>query len=124
MNTPSVHTSEAVRVVQRYLFDLYNAQDLSVVDEICGDPMIRHNAGSTVALTRAEQAERIRKDLAAHNPKFSVVTLVGDDTHASLTWNAERLTNGEKLCGIEIFKVTDGLITDVWNSNYFEGEWS
>ena len=63
-------------------------------------------------------------DLAAHQPKFSVVTLIGDDTFASLTWNAHRITTGERLCGIEIFKTEAGIITDVWNSGYFEGEWS
>ena len=40
------------------------------------------------------------------------------------TWNAKRLATGEELCGIEIFQVSEGLITDVWNSNYFEGSWS
>lgn len=113
-----------VEVVERYLFDLYNNQDLAVVDEICADPMSRHAAGTVVTLTRAQQTERIRADLAAHQPKFSVVTLIGDDTFASLTWNAHRITTGERLCGIEIFKTEAGIITDVWNSGYFEGEWS
>lgn len=117
--------SRAVRVVERYIYELYNGGQITLVDEICGDPMIRHTAGSTTALTRAEQRSRIQHDLAAHDPKFTVVTLVGDDEHASLTWNAQRLRTGERLCGIEIFRVSDtGVVTDVWNSNYFEGEWS
>jgi len=65
--------------------------------------------------------QRIVADLAAHQPKFTVVTLVGDEMFASLTWNAERLTTGERLCGIEIFEVHDGVITDVWNPDYLEG---
>lgn len=118
-------TGRSVRVVERYLTELYNAQQISVIDEICGDPMTRHGAGAVSILSRAQQRDRIQRDLAAHNPKFAVVTLVGDDEYASLTWNAHRLSTGEKLCGIEIFRVSpDGLITDVWNSNYFEGQWA
>ncbi|MCX5046359.1 hypothetical protein OG921_24610 [Aldersonia sp. NBC_00410] len=113
-----------VSLVERYLFELYNNKNVDLVREICGDPMTRHSAGAVTELTRDEQAERITKDLAAHDPFFTVVTLVGDDTFASLTWNAERRSTGEKLCGIEIFKARDGVITDVWNSNYFEGSWS
>jgi hypothetical protein len=113
-----------VRLVERYLFELYNNKNVDLVHEICGDPMLRHSAGAVTQLSRAEQAERITKDLAAHDPVFRVVTLVGDDTFASLTWDAERRATGEKLCGIEIFKAQDGVITDVWNSNYFEGSWS
>ncbi|OZC50841.1 hypothetical protein CH253_05380 [Rhodococcus sp. 06-156-3C] len=114
----------AVRLVERYLFELYNDRQLQLVYEICGDPMVRHAAGSVTALNRDQQFARIEADLAAHEPEFSVVTLVGDDTHASLTWNAVRRATGEKLCGIEIFKADGGVITDVWNSGYFEGSWS
>lgn len=113
-----------VRLVERYLFELYNEQNTDLVHEICADPMTRHAAGSLSRLSRAEQVDRIRRDLAAHDPFFTVVTLVGDDTFASLTWNAERRATGEQLCGIEIFKAESGVITDVWNSNYFEGSWS
>ncbi|WP_290713899.1 hypothetical protein [Gordonia sp. UBA5067] len=117
-------TLSAVAVVRRYLFELYNDGNVDVVNEICGEPLARHSADGIVTLTRAEQIARIEKDLAAHDPKFTVVTLFGDDSHASLTWNAKRLATGEELCGIEIFQVSEGLITDVWNSNYFEGSWS
>ena len=117
-------STKPIRLVERYLFELYNAKNVDLVHEICGEPMARHAAGSVTHLTRADQVERIAKDLAAHDPFFTVVTLVGDDTFASLTWNAERRSTGETLCGIEIFKAEDGVITDVWNSNYFEGSWS
>ncbi|SNS96591.1 hypothetical protein [Rhodococcoides kyotonense] len=111
-------------LVERYLFELYNDRQIHLVHEICGEPMLRHAAGSVTALTREQQFARIEADLAAHEPEFSIVTLVGDDTFASLTWNAIRHSTGEKLCGIEIFKADDGVITDVWNSGYFEGSWS
>lgn len=117
-------TSTAVHIVERYVYDLYNGRETGLVHEICGDPMLRHSAGSIVELSRDEQLQRITTDLEKHHPEFTVVTLVGDDRFASLTWNAIRHTTGEKLCGIEIFKVSAGLITDVWNSNYFEGSWS
>lgn len=113
-----------VKLIERYLFELYNDKQIQLVHEICGEPMLRHAVGSVTALTRDQQFARIEADLAAHEPEFSVVTLVGDDTFASLTWNAVRHATGEKLCGIEIFKADAGVITDVWNSGYFEGSWS
>lgn len=117
-------TPTAVRIVERYIYELYNEGQTGLVHEICGDPVVRHAAGSVVELTRDEQLRRIVADLEKHKPEFEVVTLVGDENFASLTWNAIRHSTGERLCGIEIFKVTAGLVTDVWNSNYFEGSWS
>ncbi|MGB7240141.1 MAG: hypothetical protein WBD41_29660 [Rhodococcus sp. (in: high G+C Gram-positive bacteria)] len=117
-------TVTPVNLVERYLFELYNDRQIDLVYEICGDPMLRHAAGSVTALSRPQQFARIQADLTAHEPEFSVVTLVGDETFASLTWNAIRRATGEKLCGIEIFKADAGVITDVWNSGYFEGSWS
>ncbi len=121
--TPDTIASLAVAVVRRYIVELYNDGNVDLVDEICGDPMARHSSDGVTRLSRTEQSDRIRKDLAAHDPKFTIVSLFGDDTHACLTWNAERLSTGETLCGIEIFEVNDGVITDVWNSNYFKGTW-
>ena len=120
---PDTATPHAVEVVRRYVIELYNHGNVGLVDEICADPMARHSSDGVINLSRAEQTDRITKDLAANSPQFTIVSLFGDDTHACLTWNAERRTNGETLCGIEIFEVHDGVITDVWNSNYFKGTW-
>ncbi|MFE5707186.1 hypothetical protein CJ179_43735 [Rhodococcus sp. ACS1] len=113
-----------VELVEQYVFEIYNKQRVELIHEICGDPVIRHEAGNTVALSRNQQIERIRADLASNQPTFEVTNLSGNEEFATLTWNAIRLSTGERLCGIEVFKATAGLITDVWNSNYFEGSWS
>ena len=51
-----------VELVEQYVFEIYNKQRVELVHEICGDPVIRHEAGNTVALSRNQQVERIRAD--------------------------------------------------------------
>ena len=72
-----------VRIVERYLFDLYNAQNVDLVHELCGDPLIRHAAGTVTTMTRSEQVDRIAADLAAHKrqwlrPERMEIFVVGD----------------------------------------------
>lgn len=119
--------SAAVRAVERYVLEIYNAGRVDLVREICADPVVRHDPGAPArrtAMSHDEQVERITRDLATHDPQFTIVHLVGDDEIASLTWEATRRSTGDRLCGIEIFRVRDGRVTDVWNAPYAEGAWS
>ncbi len=78
-------TTDAVETVRRYVIELYNHGNVGLVDEICADPMARHSSDGVINLSRAEQTDRITKDLAANSPQFTIVSLFGDDTHACLT---------------------------------------
>ena len=38
-------------------------------------------------------------------------------------WEMTMRKADKRLCGIEVFKVENGLITDLWNSPYVQGAW-
>jgi hypothetical protein len=40
-----------------------------------------------------------------------------------LVWEMTVRTGDKRLCGIEVFKVENGLITDLWNAPYAQGAW-
>ncbi|MFC9838492.1 hypothetical protein ACFVKB_32460 [Rhodococcus sp. NPDC127530] len=79
-----------MELVEQYVFELYNKRQIELVHELCADPVLRHEAGNVVALSRNQQVERIRADLASNQPHFEVVNLSGDKDFATLTWNAIR----------------------------------
>lgn len=107
-----------VAVVRRYVEEIYHQGQVEVVREICGDPMLRHDPGSQTALSHQQQIDRINADLPQWQPYFTPAVLAGDDEHAVLVWTAIGRTADRTLAGIEVFRVVDGRITDVWNSPY------
>jgi hypothetical protein len=109
-------------IVGRYLEEIYHGGDVELVREICGDPLVRHAPGGRTELSHDEQVERIRADLATHAPRFTWDVLAGDERDAVLVWNCAR-AGGGTLSGIEVFRVQDGRITDVWNAPYAEEAW-
>ncbi|MCF7548664.1 nuclear transport factor 2 family protein [Pseudonocardia sp. WMMC193] len=122
--TAPPRTASPVAVVRRYLDEIYHEGLVDVVREICADPVVRHDPGSIRTLTHREQMDRIRADLPQWNPWFEAAVLAGDDTHAVLVWNATGRTAERTLSGIEVFRVVDGRITDVWNTPYSTEHWT
>ncbi|WP_354701648.1 hypothetical protein DSM112329_01974 [Paraconexibacter sp. AEG42_29] len=111
-----------VDVVTRYLEEIYHQGDVDLVREVCGDPLVRHDPGARSELSHDEQIARIRGDLEKHEPRFTWEVLAGDGRDAVLVWNCAR-SSGQTLSGIEVFRVVDGRITDVWNATYSEEPW-
>ena len=93
---------------------------LSVIGVIEPDP----SYGSRLAEARLAQIDRINADLPQWQPFFAPVVLAGDDEHAVLVWTAVGRTADRTLAGIEVFRVVDGRITDVWNSPYATEPWA
>ncbi len=113
----------SVAVVRRYLDEIYHRGDTAVVREICADPLVRHDPGRRTELTHEAQIARIDADLPQWQPFFTAEVLAGDDEHAVLVWTAEGRTADRRLTGIEVFRVDEGRITDVWNAPYTTEPW-
>lgn len=112
-----------VDVVRRYLEEIYHEGRVELVRELCADPVVRHDPGRTSQMTHDEQVERISAELPKWSPLFTWDVLAGDADYAVLVWNATGRTAERTLSGIEVFKVADGRITDVWNSTYTTQPW-
>lgn len=111
-------------MVRRYLDEVYHEGRTEVVREICGDPLVRHDPGCRTSLSHQQQIDRISADLPKWQPWFTAEVLAGDGGHAVLVWTADGRTADRQLSGIEVFRVRDGRITDVWNAPYATGPWA
>jgi ketosteroid isomerase-like protein len=122
----AVHRS-ARETVTRYLDVLYNERRLDLIPELIADPTWRHKAGELKALTLAESIQRLEETLALCPVLTFETNLMHDDgSLVTVAWNGKSTqTNGKSYvyCGIEIFRVRDGKIVEIWNSRETAGHW-
>jgi len=116
-------TRSALETVTLYIERIWNEGRDDLIPELCADPIVRHDPNALTALSHAEQQARIRHNYDELRPVFTWEVLAGDDRHITLVWNVTGRDPGWRLCGIEIFRVEDGVITEVWNLPYAEGRW-
>jgi hypothetical protein len=112
-----------VDVVRRYLDEIYHAGRTELVREITADGVVRHDPGGTRTLDHDAQIARIEADLPQWSPWFTAEVLAGDAEYAVLVWTARGRSADRLLTGIEVFRVRDGRITDVWNTPYSTQPW-
>lgn len=116
-------TRSALETVTLYLEQIWNGGRDDLIPELCADPIVRHDPNALTALSHAEQRARIRHNYDELRPVFTWEILAGDDRHITLVWNVTGRDPAWKLCGIEIFRVENGRITNVWNAPYVAGRW-
>jgi ketosteroid isomerase-like protein len=113
--------------VQRYLDVLYNQRRLDLIPELVADPTWRHKAGEVKSLTIAETVERLEATLdLCPELHFDTVVLHDDGTMVTVNWNGrstQRDGRSYEYCGIEVFRVVDGQIVEIWNSRETGGHW-
>ena len=112
-----------VDIVDTYLRRVWNAGELDLLDQVCADTVIRHEAGKVDRMDRARQRKRIAGLIATRAPQFTDVVLHGDDRFVTSVWNLVGDGGAWQLCGIEVFRIEDGRIAEVWNSAHLEGAW-
>lgn len=122
--TPEAAPSASpVEVVRRYVEEIYHEGKTALVREICADPVVRHDPGKRTEMSHDAQIARIEADLPQWHPQFTSEVLAGDDEYAVLVWTARGRTAERLLTGIEVFRVDEGRITDVWNTPYSTEAW-
>ena len=122
-------TRSAREVVELYNLVVWNKRDFELAEELMGDSVIRHEVGEATTLTHEQAVRRI----VDHWEMFSTIrfdlTLVvaGDDgEHVAIVYQSPmELKDGTKtdVGSMEIFRVVDGRITEVWNCGYKQGIW-
>ena len=120
----------AREVVELYNLELWNNARFELADEIIADTMVRHEVGASRTLTRAEARQRVEDTWAMFdNLTFVLNTVIASDDgeHVSIVYDST-LTNKDgstiEIASIEVFKVVEGRITDVWNCGYGQGVWA
>ena len=122
-------TRSAREVVELYNLVVWNKRDFDLADELMGDTVIRHDVGEAHTLTHEEAVNRVVDTWKMFDTlRFDLNLVVsGDDgEHVAVVYQSPmELKDGTKtdVGSMEIFRVVDGKITEVWNCGYKQGVW-
>ena len=123
-------TRTAREVVELYNLVVWNERDFALAEELLGDTVIRHEVGEAQTLTHEEAVNRI-VDMwkVSEELRFDLnLVVAGDDgEHVAIVYESPiRLKDGTDTTvgSMEIFRVVDGRITEVWNCGYKQGVWA
>ena len=122
-------TRTAREVVELYNLVVWNTKDFALAEELLGDTVTRHEVGEVHVLTHEEAVRRVVDTWEMFDDiRFDLnLIVVGDDgEHVGLVYQSPmRLKDGTELSigSMEIFRVVDGRITEVWNCGYKQGVW-
>jgi predicted SnoaL-like aldol condensation-catalyzing enzyme len=122
-------TRSAREVIELYNLVVWNERDFALADELMGETVIRHEVGDATTLTHQQAVQRIVDNWAMFDALRFELNLVvaGDDgEHVAIVYQSPMtLKDGTKtdIGSMEIFRVVDGRITEVWNCGYKQGVW-
>jgi predicted SnoaL-like aldol condensation-catalyzing enzyme len=122
-------TRSAREVVELYNLVVWNERDFALANELMGETVIRHEVGEATTLTHEQAVQRIVDNWAMFDALRFDLTLVvaGDDgEHVAIVYQSPMtLKDGTKtdVGSMEIFRVVDGRIAEVWNCGYKQGVW-
>ena len=124
----TLSNSSPAEIVDQYTEQIYHQRNLNALETLVADPMIRHVPdGSRVALTIEEATHRIASlHQQFRSMRFTNRKLIEDHESVATAYEADLVDqNGEvsTICGIEIFTIREGQITEVWNAPAGSGSW-
>ncbi len=120
------------RVVELYNDDLWTYKKRELITQLLANPLRRHHPGGTQIFSHDDMTKRFD----GYHEKFAKISGIGrhyvcEGPYVTLIWDfrmEEPSGAAKTISSIEIFKVVDGKITDVWNPNnvaesYPTGPW-
>lgn len=119
----------AREVVELYNLVVWNKRDFALADEVLGDTVTRHDVGEAQVLTHEEAIARVVDTWEMFDTiRFDLELVVaGDDgEHVAVVYQSPMtLKDGTEVSigSMEIFRVVDGRIVEVWNCGYKQGVW-
>ena len=123
-------TRSAREVVELYNLVVWNERNFDLADELMGETVVRHEVGEAQTLTHEQAVQRIVENWAMFDKlRFDLnLVVAGDDgEHVAIVYQSPmELKDGTKTSvgSMEIFRVVDGRITEVWNCGYKQGVWA
>ena len=121
-------TRSAREVVELYNNLLWNERNFDLADELIAATMVRHEVGESHTLTR-EQARKCVEDYWQLCDKLhfdlKIVIANDDGEHVAIVYDSTMTKDGNEInvASIEVFRVVDDMITEVWNCGYKVGAW-
>lgn len=124
-----MNTRTAREVVELYNLVVWNKRDFALAEELMGDNVVRHEVGEAVVLTHDQAVKRIVDHWEMFDElRFDLnLVVAGDDgEHVAIVYQSPmRLKDGTQVDvgSMEIFRVVDGCIVEVWNCGHKLGVW-
>jgi hypothetical protein len=120
--------SDPAAVVARWQERAWGECDLSAVDELVAEPFVRHGPTGTTSRTHAELKRDLRQyQRALGKPTITVRGRVvdGDRVWSHVTLRGASLDTGDlrSVERLQIHRVVDGLIVEVWSLYATDVEW-
>jgi hypothetical protein len=121
-----------LRIVQMYNDDVWGRHQRDLITKLLANPLRRHHPGRTEVFSHEDMLRRYDGYFSKHREMRAVArNLICEGPYVTLLWDIDMIANdgnSSMISGIEIFKVVDGRITDVWNPNavseqYPAGPW-
>jgi predicted SnoaL-like aldol condensation-catalyzing enzyme len=119
----------AREVVETYNLLVLNEKRTDLALDLFADNVVHHNVGSATAVPRDQVCARIEATWErVEKMRFELnLVIAGDDgEHVAIVYEASVATPDgaeAKIASIEVFRVIQGRIAEVWNSNYRPGAW-
>ena len=122
-------TRTAREVVELYNLVVWNECNIDLAEELLADNVIRHEVGEAHTLTHAQAVQRIADVWQLFDSLRFDLNLViegGDGEHVAIVYDSAMTTSDgthTNVASIEVFRVVDGKVTEVWNRGYKQGVW-
>ena len=122
-------TRTAREVVELYNLVVWNECNIDLAEELLADNVIRHEVGEAHTLTQAQAVQRVADVWQLFDSlRFDLdIVIEGDDgEHVAIVYDSTMSTGDgtqTNVASIEVFRVVDGKITEVWNCGYKQGVW-
>jgi predicted SnoaL-like aldol condensation-catalyzing enzyme len=126
----SAPTRTAREVVELYNLVVWNECNLVLAEELFADSVIRHEVGEAQTLTHAQAVQRVADVWQLFDRlRFDLNIVIADDDgeHVAIVYDSMMTTKDgteTNVASIEVFRVVDGKIAEVWNCGYKQGVWS
>ena len=119
--------NQVLGAVERYNYELWNERRFDLADEIIGEEMIRNSPGSREVLSRDLAVARIRSLWQGYDRMaFTLRHTVTQGDLCTIIYQADlRKHDGTEhaIASIEVFRVANGRIVEVWNNTHDPGWW-
>jgi len=123
-------TRTAREVVELYNLVVWNEHNIDLAEELLADTVIRHEVGEAHTLTHAQAVQRVKdmwQMVDSLHFDLNVVVAGGAGEHVAIVYDSTITADDgteTNVASIEVFRVVDGKITEVWNCGYQQGVWN
>jgi hypothetical protein len=120
--------SDPRALVARYWDGLWTRRDLGVVDELIGDPYVRHSAGGTRTVSRADFKREIAGAYRLLHDASTTIddsTAAGDRVWTRATTKGVNLDTGEMsvLTWLTVHRIEGARIVESWTATLPGVDW-